>query len=182
MKHQQYETWIFSGDELTAEQLHELQSHLKECEACKEMAMAEKSLQLALTSASMMKPMPGFVQRWKAKVERRRLTIYHRQTASMLGLLSLGASVLFLPLMLQTIFVLLSPDEFLIDVVKVLVNGISSVGLIGEFTLTFFGSLFRAIPVLGWIAMAMILAGMGTMSIFSLYRIGLIPIRKGVQK
>jgi hypothetical protein len=182
MKHQQYETWIFEADELSSEQAQQLEEHLRQCEACNELAKAEKSLQMAIKSAPMMKPMSGFVRRWKMKLHKERLLRHHRQTAVILGLLSFGACALFLPLLLQTFLVLLSPEEFLIDIVKEIAGGITNIGLVGEFALTVLSSMFETVPLFWWVAMALVFSGLGIVLLFSLSRVGLIPIKKGVQK
>ena len=64
MSHQPFETWIFSNDPLETDQKQTLEDHLKDCQSCTQQADALISFEAAISSTSLLSPMPGFTQRW----------------------------------------------------------------------------------------------------------------------
>ena len=178
MKHRLYEGWIMARDELTPDQKRDLEAHLKECAACKQVAEADMALERVFASVEMSKPKPGFAQRWKAKVGERRMIVQRRQTSMILGLLSFGATALFLPLLLQIILVLISPEYVLFDLAGVLVEWLAFLGLIGELVLTFLTTLVSTMPIVGWLFIMVFLVGVVLSWGYSLQRLGFIPSRE----
>ena len=178
MKHRLYEGWIMARDELTPDQRRALEAHLKECEACHRLAEAEIALDQVFTSAKISEPMPGFVQRWKARVGERRMKVHRRQTSTILGLLSFGATALLLPLLLQTILVLISPEDLLFDLARALFDWLAFLGLIGELIVTFFSTLYSTMPVIFWLMIAMFFIGVVVLWGYALQRLGYLPSRE----
>jgi hypothetical protein len=165
-------------DELTPDQRRDLEAHLKECEACRSLAEAEMALDQVFTSAKMFEPIPGFVQRWKARVGERRMKVHRRQTSMILGLLSFGAMALLLPLLLQTILVLISPEDLLFDLTRALVDWLAFLGVAGELIVTFFTTLYSTMPVVLWLMITVFLTGMVVLWGYALQRLGYLPSRE----
>ena len=178
MKHRLYEGWIMAGDELTPDQRSDLETHLQECEACSRLAEADRALEKALTLVQMSEPKPGFTQRWRARMDERRITAHRRQTSGVLVFLSFGATALLLPILLNALLVLISPEDVLFDLAGALVDWLSLLKLIGNFVTTSVSTLFSTIPLVWWMLMITILAGLGVLWGFSLQRLGYLPSKE----
>ena len=85
-----------------------------------------------------------------------------------------------MPLILQVILLLLSPEDLLFDYAKGAVEWLAWFEFIGEFSMTFINTLISTIPVGWWLSMAVLLAGVSTLWGLSLRRLGFLQIRKGV--
>jgi hypothetical protein len=165
-------------DELTPDQRRDLEAHLKECEACKQLAEADNAVNRAFASAQMSEPIPGFAQRWKVRMSERRASAHRRQTSMILGVLSFGASALFLPLLIQTILVLISPEDILFDLAGVLIKWLSFLNVIGELIATSFTTLYLTVPIVLWLIIMAILVVMGVLWGYSLQQLGYLPSRE----
>jgi len=182
MKHQLYEGWIMARDELTPHQRRDLEAHLKECAECE--ALAEKNMMLdrLMASLPMTEPISGFTQRWKIRLMEKRMKGHRRQTSMIMVILSLGAIAVLLPLLLQTILLMISPEEFLFDLADVLINWLSFLSTIGEVVLSFVKTLFSTIPMMGWLAIVIVIAalftGLAILWGYSLQRLGYLPNRE----
>jgi hypothetical protein len=182
MKHRLYEGWIMVRDELTSDQKRDLEAHLRVCEACKQLAEADTAMDRAFASVQMSEPVPGFALRWKVRMGERRMKAHRRQTSMILGVLSFGATALFVPLLLQTILALISPEDILFDLADVLVKWVSFLGLIGELVVTFFSTLYSTAPVALSFIIVVFVIGMGVIWGYSLKRLGYLPSRERSSK
>jgi len=182
MKHRLYEGWILARDELTPDQKRDLEAHLKECESCRQLAEADLEVGRAFTSVQMSEPMPGFVNRWKIRLSERRMRDHRRQTSLILGLLSFGAIALFLPLLIEAILVLISPEDLLFDLAYALIDWLAILSLIGELVLTFFSTLYSTVPVIFWLMAMVFIAGVVVLGGYSLQRLGYLPSRERSSK
>jgi len=72
MKHKQYEEWILDKHMLSLEQKKELQDHLKICPECCKLSNNWQASEQLLKQAAFISPAPGFTQRWKMNLERKR--------------------------------------------------------------------------------------------------------------
>ena len=165
-------------DELTSDQRRDLEAHLQECESCSHLAKAERALESAFSSVKMSEPAPGFAQRWKIRLEERRSMAHRRQTTIILGLLSFGATALFLPLLVHMILVLISPEDLLFDLAKAFADWLSFLGTLGDIVVTFLRSLVSTIPILWVLPVLILLVGVILLSGFSLKQLGTLPSRK----
>jgi hypothetical protein len=182
MKHRLYEGWILARDELTADQKQDLEAHLKECESCKQLAKADKALEKVFTSVQMSEPFPGFVNRWKVRLDERQMKAHRRQTSLILGILSFGATALVLPLMLETILVLISPEEALFALSRALIDWLSLLNLMIEIAITSLKSLFSIVPFSLWLLIPIIIVGTAVLGGYSLQRLGYLPGRERSSK
>ena len=180
MKHRLYEGWIVARDDLSPDQERELHLHLENCDACSTFARAEQGLERAFSLVQMVEPTPGFAQRWKSSLNKKRESSHRRQTSLLIGSLSVGTTVLFMPIVLQVILVLISPEELLFDYAKGAIEWLAWFDLIGEFGLTFINTLISTVPVGWWLSIAVVMAGMTALSGLSLRRLGSLQKKKGV--
>jgi hypothetical protein len=91
MNHRPFEDWLLDDQPLNPTQKRELDTHLRTCKVCS--AIAESNL--ALRSARVIAPMPGFSARWQerlvlARRAQRRRTLLGSLFFSLGGLLLLG--------------------------------------------------------------------------------------------
>lgn len=70
MNHQPYEDWIFK-DDLSEDQLLQLQTHLSECEPCRRLAQALQNMEGAFEQSPKEIPASGFPDRWQLYAEKR---------------------------------------------------------------------------------------------------------------
>jgi hypothetical protein len=180
MKHRLYKGWIVARGELSPDQERELHLHLETCEACRAFAQAEQAVEMTFSSIKMLEPTPGFTRRWKTRLDEKRTHAHRRQTSLLLGLLSFGTTALFFPIVLQVIILLISPEDMLLGYAKGTIEWLAWLELLGEFSLTFINTLISTIPVGWWLSIAVVLAGMITISGLSLRRLGLLQRKKGV--
>ncbi|HEY5903641.1 MAG TPA: hypothetical protein VIU39_13890 [Anaerolineales bacterium] len=75
MNHQPFETWLLEEQRLSLEDKRELDAHLRECTRCT--SLAETGL--ALHSARMAAPAPGFTVRFQQRLEAHRLAERRRR-------------------------------------------------------------------------------------------------------
>ncbi len=68
MNHQPFRSWLLSEDELTIEQSQALQSHLRDCVACRRIDSSWKELQAVIERSTELAPAPGFVDRWQVRL------------------------------------------------------------------------------------------------------------------
>ncbi len=115
MGHQPFETWLLEEDELTGEQRQDLAAHLMICPECLELQNALTVTSVLLHTARPISPAPGFTERWKDSLARRRGLQNLRQTRRFFlsvfigALISLGGLVVVLSLTNFSITDLLVP-------------------------------------------------------------------------
>jgi len=126
MNHQPFRDWLLTKETLSAEQAHLMQSHLAECEKCSQIDAGLKELELVFQADSMVEPMPGFTQRWQA-----RLIDYEHRRQNKQGWVSIGITAL-LAVTLVTILIaqvwpfLKDPGPFLVVWMNQLIGWISN--------------------------------------------------------
>jgi hypothetical protein len=90
MNHQPFEDWLFSGEPLDPKQERELRGHLQNCADCA--ALAE--VDLALRTAKVVSPAPGFAVRFQARLARQRKVQRRQQIMGTIILILGGATLL----------------------------------------------------------------------------------------
>jgi hypothetical protein len=182
MKHRLYEGWILAREELTPDQKRDLEAHLRECESCKQLAESDMAVSRVFASVQMAEPEPGFANRWKVRLAEKRMRAHRRQTSLVLAVLSFGATAVFLPLLLQAILVLVSPENILFNLAHILVDWLTFLGFIGEIVVTFFNTLFETVPIALLFVVLVSLAVMVVFGGYSLKRLGTLPSRERSSK
>jgi len=87
MNHHQLSNLLFENQkDLTAEQTHELRSHLQSCEQCQALASALVEMETTFDSTVFVEPAQGFSTRWQSRLEAKRLHLHKRQIIRMLVL------------------------------------------------------------------------------------------------
>ena len=173
MNHRPFEDWLLNDEFLTPEQQRELQAHMRVCDACATLA----EVNLALRSARIASPAPGFVTRFETRLAAQRALQQRRMVLGMtiLAVGGLGLLTLFAwPLLTQLIE---SPASILVTLV-----GYFSAIWVWAQALAGIGSVFgrvmpELVPPYIWMMVASALGGLLLLWGVSLWRFTRIPQR-----
>ena len=97
MKHQPFEKWLFRQEALSGNEAQLLQEHLISCERCAAVASALSAVENRLSTAVTFSPEPGFTNRWRARLVRRRKIARQKENTSTIATLSVGLVMLLKP-------------------------------------------------------------------------------------
>lgn len=175
MNHRPYEDWLLDDQLLDPAQKRELDVHLCTCEPCS--AIAESNL--ALRSARVFGPAPGFTARWQGRLALARRAQRRR---TLLGTLffSLGGMLLLATLAGPTLISLLgSPAEWISAIVRALLFIYTTIMAVLEAGSVIFRVLPGFMPPFIWLVLISTLGGLGLLWSVSLWRLMRRP--QGVQ-
>jgi hypothetical protein len=68
MNHQPFRDWLLSEEKLSAEQIREMQEHVRSCESCRQTEDAWTQVESAFRAIPQAQPAPGFTSRWQANL------------------------------------------------------------------------------------------------------------------
>jgi len=167
MNHRPFEDWLLEDQPLDPTQKRELNAHLRNCNACR--AIAESNL--ALRSARVVSPAPGFSARWQ---ERLVLARRAQRRKTLLGTLffSLGG-LLLLVLLAGPILVSLigSPAEWISALVHVLLFLYTTTLAVSEAGSIILRVLPDFLPPFVWLVLLSTLSGLGLLWSVSIWRL-----------
>jgi hypothetical protein len=177
MSHQPYETWLYDQADLSIEQAAALRAHLQECEQCRGLQKAWKTLDGKIQAAPMVSPQPGFSQRWRASLAERRA----RQQVLQVRRLFIGfivAALITLLLMVVVFFLTASPVNLLVVVFEGVTKLIIQTSQLQRVIIPWLKTVPPIIPIAGWVILSSSLSLLSLLWIYSLWRIH----SKGVRK
>jgi hypothetical protein len=167
MKHRPFEDWLLEDQPLDPTQKRELNAHLRACNACR--AVAESNL--ALRSARVIAPAPGFSARWQ---ERLILARRAQRRKTLLGTLffSLGGLIL-LALLAGPLLVSLigSPAEWISAMVRALLFIYTMTLAVAEAGSIILRVLPDFLPPFVWLVLLSTLSGLGLLWSVSIWRL-----------
>jgi len=175
MNHRPFEDWLLDDQLLDPAQKRELDGHLRTCNAC--CAIAESNL--ALRSARIVGPAPGFTARFQ---ERLVLARRAQRRRTLLGalFLSLGGVLLLAFLAGPTLVSLLSsPAEWISGVVQAGLFTYTTVMAVAEAGSVIFRVMPGFMPPFIWLVLLSTLSGLGLLWSVSIWRLMRRP--QGVQ-
>jgi len=167
MNHRPFEDWLLDDQPLDPTQKRELDSHLRECNVCS--AIAESNL--ALRSARVIAPAPGFTARFQ---ERLVLARRAQRRRTLLGtlLFSLGGLTLLALLAGPTLVSLIgSPAEYLSTMVRALLFIYTTTLAVAEAGSVILHVLPDFIPPYMWLVLLSALSGLGLLGSVSIWRL-----------
>ena len=175
MNHRPFEDWLLDDQLLDRTKKRELDTHLRTCDTCS--AIAESNL--ALRSARIVAPAPGFTARWQE-----RLVVARRaqRRRTLLGTLffSLGGMLLVAFLAGPTLVSLIgSPAEWISMAVRTLLFFYTSIMAVLEASSVIFRVLPGFVPPFLWLVLLSTLSGLGLLWSVSIWRLMRRP--QGVQ-
>jgi hypothetical protein len=167
MKHRPFEDWLLDDQPLDPAQKRNLDAHLRNCEICS--AIAESNL--ALRSARVIAPAPGFSARWQ---ERLVLARRAQRRRTLLGTLffSLGGLTL-LALLAGPILVSLigSPAEWISAMIQAFLFIYTMTVAVAEAGSIVFRVLPGFMPPFVWLVLLSTLSGLGLLWSVSIWRL-----------
>jgi hypothetical protein len=167
MNHRPFEDWLLEDQPLDPIQKRELNAHLRSCNVCR--AIAESNL--ALRSARVVSPAPGFSARWQ---ERLVLARRAQRRKTLLGTLffSLGG-LLLLALLAGPILVSLigSPAEWIAAIVHVLLFLYTTTLAVSEAGSIILRVMPDFLPPFVWMVLLSTLSGLGLLWSVSIWRL-----------
>ncbi len=171
MNHRPFEDWLLDDQPLTPQQARELQTHVRSCASCA--AIAESNM--ALHSARLMGPRPGFADRFQVRLEKRRRQQRWSQVIGTLVLVIGGLSLVYWlagPILME-IFV--SPAAWITAGIGYLLFILTSLQVLSEATAILLRVLPSFISPAGWIALILGVAGLGSLWTLSMWRVARAP-------
>jgi len=171
MNHRPFEDWLLEDQYLNPAQKRELDTHLRECETCKAIAEAN----LALRSARLAAPAPGFSVRFQ---ERLALAREAQRRRTVLGsiLFSIGGLVLLALLAGPTLFSFIgSPAEWLTFILNGALFAYSMLVASSEAGFVLLQVLPGFVPVFVWLVVLSAFGGLGLLWSVSIWRIVRVP-------
>jgi hypothetical protein len=175
MNHRPFEDWLLDDQRLDPAQKRELDAHLRECKTCTAIAEAN----LALRSARLVTPAPGFSVRFQerlagARAAQRRRTVLGSILFAVGGLVLLGA--LAGPALFSFIG---SPAEWLALFLNGALFVYSMLIAVGEASPVLLRVLPEFVPPFIWLVVLSAISGLGLLWSVSIWRIVRVP--QGVQ-
>jgi hypothetical protein len=171
MKHQPYENWIFTQEDLDSDQAKELQVHLKLCDRCAQLAGALSDVEMSFASQELISPADGFSSRWQERLEQKRRVYFRRQTSVLLGGLSIGSAVLFVPVLIGGLLTVFTSGSILTNFVQEFVNWLAVISFTGDITAGVLDGMADTIPAFWWFALALFSIGIFALWVFMIHRV-----------
>ena len=167
MNHRPFEDWLLEDQPLNPSQKRELDAHLRNCKVCS--AIAESNL--ALRSARVVAPAPGFSDRFQerlvlARRAQRRKTLLGTLFFSLGGLLILG--FLTGPILVSVIG---SPAEWIYEMVRAFLFIYTTSFAVAEAGSVIFRVLPAFVPPFVWLIIFSTLSGFGLLWSVSIWRL-----------
>ncbi len=171
MNHRPFEDWLLDDQLLDPAQKRELNTHLRDCTTCR--AIAESNL--ALRSARVVAPAPGFTARWQerlvvARRAQRRRTLFGTLFFSLGGLLLLA--LLTGPIVASLID---SPADWIASAINILLFLYTTVVAVAEASPVIFRVLPGFLPPFVWLVAFSTISGLGLLWSVSIWRLVRVP-------
>jgi hypothetical protein len=166
MNHQPFETWLLDDKVLTPTEKRELDSHLRECRNCT--ALAETGL--ALRSARVVSPTPGFALRFQEKLAAQKVAERRRRLWGMIILIVSGVGLLGWLLAPVLLSITASPVQWFISVAGLFLFVFTSLQAFSEIVSVMVRMLPNFLPPYMWMVLLSGIAGMGLLWAVSIWR------------
>ncbi|MDY6846472.1 MAG: hypothetical protein SVP52_04995 [Chloroflexota bacterium] len=143
MSHQPFENWLFLDDGIEPEQSEALQSHLNQCEQCRQLSTALDQVIETIANSETPQPSHGFTQRWYQHLE-----VYRqKKQARRIWLLVLGLFSLACLILLGLFFINLTNFNWSYSLAQFIAS-VSLIAARGRHLVHVARSLTRAFPII----------------------------------
>ncbi len=166
MNHQPFETWLLDDKVLTLAEKRELNSHLRDCKTCS--ALAETGL--ALRSARVASPKPGFSMRFQQRLAAQKLVERKRRLWGVIVLTLGGLGLAGWLLTPALVTFASSPVDWLITAASFFIYIFSSLQAFVDLFAVMARILPDFLPPYAWMVIVSGLAGMGLLWTISIWR------------
>ncbi len=167
MNHRPFEDWLLDDQPLNPTQKRELDAHLRACKVCS--AVAESNM--ALRSARLVAPAPGFSVRWQERLVLARRT--QRRRTLWGGLFFSLAGLLFLAFLLGpfVVSVVGSPAEWISAMVRAALFIYTTAVAVAEAGSVLVHVIPRFVPPFVWLVLFSTLSGFALLWSISIWRL-----------
>ncbi len=176
MNHQPFEEWLLDDKPLDPEQQRELQNHMRTCESCT--AVAESNL--ALRTARLVGPAPGFSARWQVRLVTARESERRRARIGTLVFTLGGLALLALLAGPTLLSILEEPAEWIAMVVQTLLFSFTLLAALVEASSILLRVIPSIVPPFAWLVLFSAMSGLGLLGSISIWRLTRLP--QGVQQ
>ena len=114
MNHLPYREWLLSEANLSAEQASDLQDHLRDCEACRQLEAAWGDVHVLMKKAPVVEPSADFIERWHKRLEQHRLHKQRRMAWYIVAVVAAVAAILIAIFGAQLQNILSSPGNLIL--------------------------------------------------------------------
>ena len=171
MNHQPFEEWLLNDKNLTSTEKRELDLHLRMCTHC----TALSATGLALRSANVVAPAPGFVMRFQQRLIAQKIAERRRKLWGMVVLI-LGGMGLFGWFAAPYLYaVITSPVEWITATIGYFLFVVSSLQALTEVMTVLLRILPDFIPPYMWMVFISALAGVGLLWTISIWQFSRTP-------
>jgi predicted anti-sigma-YlaC factor YlaD len=180
MGHQPFETWMLSEENLLPDQEQRLQDHIEVCDSCRQMSNAWLEVQGFLSATTLVKPAPGFTERWQVRFAEMNVAenIRRQKRTSWLFFgTMIGAAILILGFMAVQFFSSVqAPVQVFITGVTMLAGLVTLASAVQVAFVPFLEVLIVSVPPIWWFFLAFAASLLTLLLAFSLRQF-LIPRR-----
>jgi predicted anti-sigma-YlaC factor YlaD len=170
MSHQPFETWMLDEIHLSMEQENNLQAHLAICPECRRVHQGWQAARQVMQARRMVRPAPGFNQRFSVTLaERRARQIHQRQVRNLILGLSIGV-IATAAMLIVVIFSVSSPVDFLVRTTEIIT---SLIGWWNKASRVLIAALQQPIILAVWILLTSGVSLLAFGWLFTLWRISL---------
>ncbi|UCH61326.1 MAG: zf-HC2 domain-containing protein [Anaerolineales bacterium] len=170
-RHQPFESWIFTSEELSGAESQALQEHLQECRSCLNLTQALQGMESHLRATPLLSPMPGFTARWETRLADTLLRQRRIQTFWVM-MASIGGAVLLLLLTGWMILPLLrTPLPILLAWAYQSAGVFTYIRDLGQAFFTASGTIFNLIPITLWVAILVAMGSLGALWLVAYQRL-----------
>ncbi len=171
MNHQPFEEWLLNDKNLTPAEKRELDLHLRTCVHC----TALSATGLALRSANVLAPAPGFAVRFQHRLAAQRIADRRRRLWGTIVLVLGGAALLAWFVAPYLYAFITSPVEWITATVGYFLFFASQIGALIEAAAVLFRILPDFIPPYMWMVFVSALAGLGLLWTISIWQFSRAP-------
>jgi len=171
MNHQPFEEWLLNDKNLTSAEKRELDLHLRTCVHC----TALSATGLALRSANVIPPSPGFTVRFQRRLAAQKIAERRRRLAGTLVLIISGVGLLSWIAAPYVIAFLSSPVEWITTAISYFLFVITSVQALTQVMSVLARILPDIVPAYMWMVLISALAGFGLLWTISIWRFSRTP-------
>lgn len=181
MNHQPYEEWLFydpgnSKEQLSKEEVVELQEHIEGCPSCRELMRAWNEVKVELELTQLISPEKGFADRWAKRLKIIKHQEHRKQALRVFLLFLLGTGVLMGLLIVLLWPFVSSPNDVFWSAYGKFINIYSLLYVVLTSLTTIFNASLKLVPVSLWIILMGIIFELGVIWIVS-YRVLTLPRR-----
>ena len=171
MNHQPFEEWLLKDKNLTSAEKRELDLHLRTCTHC----TALSATGLALRSANVIAPAPGFVARFQQRLIAQKIAERRRKLWGLMVLILGGVGLLGWFTAPYLYAVLTSPVEWITATIGYFLFFVSSLQALTEAMTVLLRILPDFIPPYMWMVLVSALAGFGLLWTISIWQFSRTP-------